>query len=239
MSPKKAQIVLVIINLLAIPAVGYAIHAFFAVKSAIANSEPQIPFDSGIFYLFLASIFWIFSIIQYVGMRGGKAHVPKFATPLAIGWFIGMLVIANLLPYFVKQSFEKSGYVKCKDPREISRVSRGESSIYKKGSCESHEMDTYNLDQTKIISVESVDENTIKVLFNPMLETLYYCPGVNVSEKDNSINISFVRCPINKKCPVSLQAQQSENGNYYVLVKNNGKSVVVQSTTEEKKIYPQ
>jgi hypothetical protein len=136
MSPKKAQIVLVIINLLAIPAVGYAIYVFFSVKHAIANNEPQIPFDSGVFYYLLASIFWIFSIIQYAGLRGGKAYVPKFAAPLAVGWFVAMLILANVIPYFLEKSLEDAAYVKCKDIREISRVSRGESSVFKKGGCE-------------------------------------------------------------------------------------------------------
>jgi hypothetical protein len=71
-----------------------------------------------------------------------------------------------------------------------------------------------------------------------MLETLYYCPGLNVSEKNSAFFIRFVRCPIKEKCPVTHEAQQSDGGNYFVLLKNEGKPVSIEYEGGERKIYP-
>jgi hypothetical protein len=105
--------------------------------------------------------------------------------------------------------------------------------------CKEPVMDTYSPDQLTEISVESVSEDTVKIVFNTMLETLYYCPGLNVSEKDNKILLDFIRCSIKEKCPVTHEAQQGEGGSYFVLVKNDGNPILIQYKNGEKKIYPQ
>ncbi len=105
--------------------------------------------------------------------------------------------------------------------------------------CKESAMDLYSPDKLTKINVESVSEDTVKIVFNTLLETLYYCPGLNMSEKNDNIYISFVRCPIKEKCPVTHEAQQSDNGNYFVLIKNNKKPISILYSEGNKKLYPQ
>ena len=81
------------------------------------------------------SIFWVLSFIQFAGLRNADSKVLTYANPVVVLWFIGILILANVFPYYLHSRFESAGHIKCKDPREISRASRGESRIYVKGSC--------------------------------------------------------------------------------------------------------
>jgi hypothetical protein len=135
MSPRSAQIIFIVFNILAIPVVGFAVYDFIYVKSAIANGEHQIPFDSGTYYFLLGTLFWLLLIIQIIGKKNHESPLLKFGNQIVITWFIGILILANLIPYYLQQTFVDAGYVKCDDPAEINRIARGESSIYVKGSC--------------------------------------------------------------------------------------------------------
>lgn len=81
------------------------------------------------------TVFWIFSVIQYAGLKKKESKVLKYANQITIVWFVFMLILANLIPYYLSNKIEISGYVKCDDPSEISRVTKGESSLYKLGGC--------------------------------------------------------------------------------------------------------
>ena len=135
MNPKLAQILFIITNLIAVPVIGYAFYEFFIVKTALANGEQQIPFDSGTYYLLLGSIFWVLLVVQIFGKRNPNSRMLNYASPAIIIWFIAMLILANVIPSYLKSKLESAGYTKCDDPAEISRVSKGASSIYVKGSC--------------------------------------------------------------------------------------------------------
>lgn len=100
-------------------------------------------------------------------------------------------------------------------------------------------MDIYSPDELTKVDVESVNDDTVRIIFNTMLETLYYCPGLNILDKSDKIDISFVRCPIKEKCPVTHEAQQSDSGNYFVLLKNSEKPIYILFENGEKKLYPQ
>jgi hypothetical protein len=135
MDQKKAQIFFIIANILAIPIVGYAFYDFYFVTTAIANGKSEIPFDSGTYYFLLGSIFWVFLLVQQVGLKNPDSKVLHYANHIFIIWFIAILVLANVIPFYLQNKFEDAGYKKCHDPAEISRVFRGGSSIYVKGSC--------------------------------------------------------------------------------------------------------
>lgn len=135
MDKKTAQIIFVVLNIIAVPAVGYGIYDYISVSSAIAQGSNIIPFDSGTYYLFLMSLFWVLSIIQMIGLKNPQQQPPRYSNQIVIFWFVAMLIVANLIPYNLQQKFEMAGYTKCDDPREISRISRGESSVYTKKAC--------------------------------------------------------------------------------------------------------
>lgn len=129
MSKTTAQIIFVILNMLAVLAVSYAIYDFVSIYTAIDAGIPQISFDSGTYYLFLASIFWIFAVIQILGKKG-EGRSLKFASLFVVAWFVAMLLLANVLPYYLQNRFEQAGYTPHDNPREISRVAKGKNMIY-------------------------------------------------------------------------------------------------------------
>ena len=136
MTQKTAQIIFVIFNLIAILAIAYSAYDFISVSDAVEKREDVVPFDSGTYYLLLMSLFWVLSIIQYAGLKNKQASLLKYGNQISVGWFLFMLLLANLIPNYLSNKLEDAGYIKCVDPQEISRVAKGESNLYIKGSCQ-------------------------------------------------------------------------------------------------------
>ncbi|KKO45284.1 hypothetical protein WG68_11205 [Arsukibacterium ikkense] len=132
MSLKTAQVAFIGLNLLACMAVGYLGYDIYRVEQAIRLQAEIISYDSGNSFLLLSSVFWLFSLIQFLGLRKSKSIVFKRANEFVLAWFIATLVIAYSIPQLQKSRFEKASYVACDNPRSISRVSRGKSLIYVK-----------------------------------------------------------------------------------------------------------
>lgn len=105
------------------------------------------------------------------------------------------------------------------------------------GCKESSAINMYSPKELTTIEVESVNEDTVKIIFNTMLETLYYCPGLNVSKKQDRIYVSFIRCQIKENCSVTHKALKNDGGNYYIFLKNNGKPISILFENGEKKLY--
>jgi len=136
MTQKTAQVIFIIFNILAIFSVTYALYDFINITSAVKKQEEIILFDSGTYYLLLMSVFWVLSLIQYAGLKNKLASLLKYANQALLAWFLMMILLANLIPGYLSDKLEAAGYTKCDDPREISRVSKGESSFYIKSGCE-------------------------------------------------------------------------------------------------------
>lgn len=135
MTQKNAQIIFVIFNVLAGFAVSYVIYDFVAVNNAIRSKGKIIPFDTGTYYYLLGTVFWVLSIIQYVGLNNKETKLLKYSNFILVIWFILMLFLANIIPYYLSNKMEDAGYEKCDDPGEISRVAKGESNFYKLSGC--------------------------------------------------------------------------------------------------------
>lgn len=130
MSPTVAQRVFLLFNLLAVLAVVYAVHDIVSVASKLIKQEPLIPLDTGISYLLLMSVFWILSLIQFIGLRNKQHFILKWSNQLVISWFIAALLLAYVIPLMLQQQLNRAGYMPCKDPQVVSRVSRGASLIF-------------------------------------------------------------------------------------------------------------
>lgn len=130
MSPKTAQLVFVFLNILAVFSVGYLVYDIYRVEQALQQQQPFIAYDSGVSALLLMSIFWLLSLVQYTGLKHKASIIYRHAGMLLMGWFIGSVIIAYLIPFVQKNSFEHAGYFACSNPASISRVSRGSSLIY-------------------------------------------------------------------------------------------------------------
>ena len=139
MNQRSARMALILLNILSFPLFVYAIYEFASNYSAITHHEKLIHMDSGTYYLLLTSIFWLLPIIEYIGLRNdqGRKWVDKYAGAIVIFWFIVMLILANFLPYILHSKAINSGYLQCKDPREVNRTARGSSYIYSLNGCNS------------------------------------------------------------------------------------------------------
>jgi hypothetical protein len=133
MSPEVAQRIFLLFNLVAVLAVAYFVHDIVFVTSELANKQPVIPLDTGISYLLLMSVFWLLSLVQYVGRRNKQHFVIRWSNQLVIGWFIATLLLAYFIPVFLQARLQQAGYIPCDDAQVVSKISRGASLIFVHG----------------------------------------------------------------------------------------------------------
>lgn len=132
MSPKIAQRAFIGLNMLACLAVGYLLSDIYRVEHALQQQPFTIRYNSGLSFLSLSSIFWLFSLIQFLGLRNSDSIILRHANAFIVAWFIATLIISYSIPQLQKSRFEKASYIACDNPKSISRVSRGKSLIYVK-----------------------------------------------------------------------------------------------------------
>jgi len=95
----------------------------------------------------------------------------------------------------------------------------------------------YNSDKITIVSVEQ-NANKVKVSYRTIMETLYFCPGVLVKETAKNISVVFVRCGIKDECPVTLKAQQGEDGIDIVEIENKVLPIFLVYEGGKEKLFP-
>ncbi|WP_040551947.1 hypothetical protein [Rheinheimera nanhaiensis] len=133
MSPKVAQRVFLLFNLVAVLVVAYVVRDIVNVTSELAGKQPVIPLDTGIGYLLLMSVFWLLSLVQFVGRRNKQHFVIRWSNQLVIGWFMATLLLAYFIPALLQERLQQAGYIPCDDPQVVSRISRGASLIFLHG----------------------------------------------------------------------------------------------------------
>lgn len=132
MSERKALIVLWGASLLALFGTVWCLQDFLRVHDAMQEGTDTIPFDSGRYYVLLTTVFWVLTLIQYVGLKRGVAAISGWAAPVTIAWFAGTLALAHFVPNHLIDDLTSAGYKAVDDPREVSRISRGTSLIFVK-----------------------------------------------------------------------------------------------------------
>lgn len=55
----------------------------------------------------------------------------------------------------------------------------------------------------------TITENKIELRYTPLMESLYYSPGVDIQQADDFVIISIKRCNINDDCAVDVLVEQS------------------------------
>jgi len=53
-----------------------------------------------------------------------------------------------------------------------------------------------------------ITENELELNYTPMMESLYYSPGIDLLESEGEIIIHIRRCSIKSKCEVDAKAEQ-------------------------------
>ncbi|OGS19594.1 MAG: hypothetical protein A2219_07335 [Elusimicrobia bacterium RIFOXYA2_FULL_50_26] len=74
-------------------------------------------------------------------------------------------------------------------------------------ACECN-MKQYEKSNVEILSVYGTVTGTTEITYQPMLDSMYYCPGANVRHEGERQKVSLVRCKINNKCPVDVIAEK-------------------------------
>lgn len=123
-------------NIAALVATLYLINDFVSIMNAISKDKTAIQYDSGAYYMLILTVFWIFTYIEYKGLKKGLASVKKHMNKAFIIWFSITILLGFFIPWYLDNRFEKYEYRPCPDPAEIHRISIGKSFIYKKGSCD-------------------------------------------------------------------------------------------------------
>ncbi|WP_143821130.1 hypothetical protein [Motiliproteus sp. MSK22-1] len=94
---------------------------------------------------------------------------------------------------------------------------------------------SYSHDELSIESIERQDNGSTKIVYSTILETLYYCPGANVTEKKDGIHIEFVRCPIDDLCNVT-HPLKLENDKEYIVIEDVEKKLYLKTKNDLIKI---
>ena len=126
---------MIVLNVLAIPAVLFAIYEPIRIYEALEINADIIPFDSGTYYFLLASILWLISALEFIESKWQPSWLAHRASHFIAGWFIFCLILANIIPYYLEQKITDAGYISCHNQDEISRVAKGESLIFQKLDC--------------------------------------------------------------------------------------------------------
>jgi hypothetical protein len=71
------------------------------------------------------------------------------------------------------------------------------------------------------------------------MESMYFSPGANVVEANDTIAVELVRCPIKEKCNVSHQASHESAGRLAIVVEHQGKAVFLAFKDGKRQVYPQ
>jgi len=79
-------------------------------------------------------------------------------------------------------------------------------------------MKQYEQANIEILSVQHISSGGTEIVFRPIFDSLYYCPGVSIRQDSNRKKISFVRCGIKEKCDVDAIAEKMDQGVLKVVV---------------------
>lgn len=79
-------------------------------------------------------------------------------------------------------------------------------------------MKQYKKENLNIVSVEQHSTGDTEILYQVILDSMYYCPGVTLRSHSDRQEISFVRCGIDKKCHVDVRAEQAGPGQWKIRI---------------------
>lgn len=97
-------------------------------------------------------------------------------------------------------------------------------------------MNEYSQSQIEILSVNEVSPASTEVTYQPMLESMYYCPGAKVRQEGGRTKISFVRCKIKASCSVDVNAEKLDDGEWKVIIPAEPKRIDVVFRDAERRL---
>lgn len=135
LSSRSSIIILWLICIVATIPQYYLLTSILEILGAINDGVKSIPFDTGSSLYLLLNLFWVLLLIESIGQTEFFRKHKKLCSPALILFFLVNIIVCIGLSYWVDNRLKSSGYVPCKDEREISRVSPGHSYIYQTDEC--------------------------------------------------------------------------------------------------------
>lgn len=86
-------------------------------------------------------------------------------------------------------------------------------------------MAQYKQADVEIISFTRTIPGETEIRYRPILESMYYCPGIRVRPEHGRQRVSFVRCGIREKCAVDVTSTKVEPGAWKVVVPSAPESI--------------
>ena len=86
-------------------------------------------------------------------------------------------------------------------------------------------MKQYKKADVDIISVQQLSSGKTEILYQPILDSLYYCPGAIVGQDAGRQKVSFIRCGIKEECAVDVIAQKSDRGQLKIVLPSAPESI--------------
>jgi len=79
-------------------------------------------------------------------------------------------------------------------------------------------MKQYEKANVEILSVQRLSSGSTEILYKPILESMYYCPGANLRQDGGREKVTLVRCGIHEKCSVDVIAETGAQGQWKVVI---------------------
>jgi len=76
----------------------------------------------------------------------------------------------------------------------------------------------YEKSNVEILSIQSSLTGKTELIYQPILDSMYYCPGATIRREGDRQKVSFVRCEIKEKCTVDLKAEMIAQGQWKIVI---------------------
>lgn len=135
MSQRTAHGIIYLFSVASLVAIAFSVIDFRLVLDSIEAQRTSIPLDTGSYYSLASTVILLGPLVILSKHPSLKRFFERHLNSLAVWWFVLMLFLANVIPWYLQTKLVSNGYVACRDVREISRVSIGKSLIYRMASC--------------------------------------------------------------------------------------------------------
>ncbi|MFA5083747.1 MAG: hypothetical protein WC474_14435 [Hydrogenophilaceae bacterium] len=76
----------------------------------------------------------------------------------------------------------------------------------------------YEKSNVEILFVDGSLAGKTQITYQPILDSMYYCPGANIRHEADRQKVFFLRCKINNVCPVDVSAEKLGQGQWKLVI---------------------
>jgi hypothetical protein len=86
-------------------------------------------------------------------------------------------------------------------------------------------MKQYEKSNVEILSVEEPLDGKTEIVYRPILDSMYYCPGAHIRHEGERQKVSFIRCQISEKCPADVIAEKLAQNQWKLVVSSEADKI--------------